>query len=64
MDKKSQLKIIDLGASRQEIDSHNITGYVGTRYYRAPEIVLGIDEEKHESDMRYDRKGSFLQIFF
>uniref|UniRef100_A0A914DGV1 Protein kinase domain-containing protein n=1 Tax=Acrobeloides nanus TaxID=290746 RepID=A0A914DGV1_9BILA len=26
------------------------------RYYRAPEVVLGIDEERHESCMLYDRK--------
>uniref|UniRef100_A0A914C4V0 Protein kinase domain-containing protein n=1 Tax=Acrobeloides nanus TaxID=290746 RepID=A0A914C4V0_9BILA len=56
VDKKSQLKIIDLGLARPDEKFQNLTGYVCTRYYRAPEIVLGIDRERHESYMLYDRK--------
>jgi serine/threonine protein kinase len=57
VDGKSQLKIIDLGSSRPEENLQKMTGYVGMRYYRAPEIVLGIDKEQHKSCMQYDRKG-------
>ena len=32
------LKICDLGLAR--VKEHNMTGYVSTRYYRAPEIML------------------------
>jgi p38 MAP kinase len=44
-----ELKILDFGLARPS--DNDMTGYVSTRYYRAPEIVLNW---KH-----YDRQGKF-----
>lgn len=37
---KCDIKICDLGASRVHGKNEDMTGYVTTRYYRAPEIIL------------------------
>lgn len=34
------LKILDFGLARQSADATGMTGYVATRYYRAPEVIL------------------------
>jgi c-Jun N-terminal kinase len=40
---RCQLKILDFGLARtQERESSMLTPYVVTRYYRAPEVILGI----------------------
>ncbi|GMR50383.1 hypothetical protein PMAYCL1PPCAC_20578, partial [Pristionchus mayeri] len=36
------LKILDFGLARTAIDSFLMTPYVVTRYYRAPEVILGM----------------------
>jgi serine/threonine protein kinase len=53
------LKIIDLGLARPdpENQNNNLTGYVTTRPYRAPEVILGIDSDQEHSIMTYDKKG-------
>jgi c-Jun N-terminal kinase len=37
-----QLKILDFGLARNKDDTTMMTPYVVTRYYRAPEVILGI----------------------
>ena len=55
------LKIIDLGLARPDPENKNsnLTGYVTTGPYRAPEVVLGIDSDQEHSIMTYDKKGWF-----
>ena len=53
VNKSYTLKIIDLGLARQiQEDTDNLTEYICQRFYRAPEVVLGL---------QYDRKGSFVK---
>ena len=60
-DQKITLKIIDLGLARPDPENQNsnLTGYVTTGPYRAPEVVLGIDGDQEHSIMTYDKKGWF-----
>ena len=37
-----QLKILDFGLARNTGETAMMTPYVVTRYYRAPEVILGI----------------------
>lgn len=39
---KCELKILDFGLARNTSDNAMMTPYVVTRYYRAPEVILGI----------------------
>jgi cyclin-dependent kinase-like len=40
--KRGTLKLCDFGFARKWNDSmHNLTDYVATRWYRAPELLLG-----------------------
>ena len=50
VNEKNQLKILDFGSSRC-FGSDELTHYMVTRHYRAPEICL---------DIVYDFKGMFL----
>uniref|UniRef100_A0A914PG35 Protein kinase domain-containing protein n=1 Tax=Panagrolaimus davidi TaxID=227884 RepID=A0A914PG35_9BILA len=43
------VKILDLGFARRLHKNTAFTGYVTNRYYRAPEVILGI---------KYDEKGN------
>lgn len=53
INKSYTLKIIDLGLARQiHEDTDNLTEYICQRFYRAPEVVLGL---------KYDRKGTFVK---
>jgi serine/threonine protein kinase len=49
------LKIIDFGLARTAGTSFMMTPYVVTRYYRAPEVILGVD---------YKENGFSLLLFF
>lgn len=42
VDRKCTLKILDFGLARSGGHNHNMTPYVVTRYYRSPEVVLGM----------------------
>ena len=35
------LKLIDFGSAKDESSGGDFTDYVGTRWYRAPELILG-----------------------
>jgi c-Jun N-terminal kinase len=48
------LKILDFGLARTAGTSFMMTPYVVTRYYRAPEVILG---------MGYKENGIFLLLF-
>jgi serine/threonine protein kinase len=48
------LKILDFGLARTAGTSFMMTPYVVTRYYRAPEVILG---------MGYKENGFFLLLF-
>lgn len=40
--KKGELKLCDFGFARKwRQDNNNLTDYVATRWYRAPELLLG-----------------------
>lgn len=43
VDRRCTLKILDFGLARSQSHDHNMTPYVVTRYYRSPEVVLGMD---------------------
>lgn len=45
VDKKCSLKILDFGLARSNSSHCNMTPYVVTRYYRGPEVVLGMNYE-------------------
>jgi c-Jun N-terminal kinase len=42
VDERCALKILDFGLARSSAINHNMTPYVVTRYYRSPEVVLGM----------------------
>lgn len=42
VDRRCTLKILDFGLARSRGYNHNMTPYVVTRYYRSPEVVLGM----------------------
>jgi c-Jun N-terminal kinase len=42
VDRRCTLKILDFGLARSRAHNHNMTPYVVTRYYRSPEVVLGM----------------------
>lgn len=42
VDRRCTLKILDFGLARSRGHNHNMTQYVITRYYRSPEVVLGM----------------------
>lgn len=42
VDRRCTLKILDFGLARSRNHNHNMTPYVVTRYYRSPEVVLGM----------------------
>lgn len=43
------LKILDFGLARSAGDSFMMTPYVVTRYYRAPEVILGMGYKENGS---------------
>lgn len=45
--KRCQLKILDFGLARSHMSNNNLTPYVITRYYRSPEVVLGLNYESN-----------------
>lgn len=45
VDQRCVLKILDFGLARSQGRTNNMTPYVVTRYYRSPEIVLGMRYE-------------------
>ena len=49
-----ELKILDFGLARPT--ENEMTGYVATRWYRAPEIMLNW--------MHYHQTGDFFKIYF
>lgn len=54
VDKYCRLKILDFGLARsQDVENNNMTPYVVTRYYRGPEIALG---------MQYDTKVDIWSV--
>lgn len=42
VDRRCTLKILDFGLARSQDDTNSMTPYVVTRYYRSPEVVLGM----------------------
>lgn len=42
VDRRCTLKILDFGLARSRRHNHSMTPYVVTRYYRSPEVVLGM----------------------
>ncbi|EGT47743.1 hypothetical protein CAEBREN_30533 [Caenorhabditis brenneri] len=53
------LKILDFGLARTAIEAFMMTPYVVTRYYRAPEVILGMGYKENEQLGTPDR--SFLE---
>ena len=49
------LKILDFGLARTAATGLLMTPYVVTRYYRAPEVILG---------MGYQANGQYLRLLF
>lgn len=49
------LKILDFGLARTACTNFMMTPYVVTRYYRAPEVILG---------MKYKENGKAVFLFF
>lgn len=49
------LKILDFGLARTACTNFMMTPYVVTRYYRAPEVILG---------MKYKENGNSSDLFF
>lgn len=45
VDKKCTLKILDFGLARNSSSTSCMTPYVVTRYYRGPEVILGLSYE-------------------
>lgn len=46
------LKILDFGLARSAGQSFMMTPYVVTRYYRAPEVILGMGYKENGSPFR------------
>jgi len=49
--KQSTVKICDLGFARTIPNSHVMTDYVATRWYRAPELLIGRDDYDKSIDI-------------
>jgi c-Jun N-terminal kinase len=47
------LKILDFGLARSAGNSFMMTPYVVTRYYRAPEVILGMGYEANVKESRF-----------
>lgn len=56
IDKEANIKIADFGLIRKidstlEDDTDQMTNYVASRWYRAPEILLGSSDYNEKADM-------------
>ena len=59
-----QLKILDFGLARNTGENALMTPYVVTRYYRAPEVILGAGYTENGASIRslvgaFERLGDF-----
>lgn len=57
------LKILDFGLARTAGTSFMMTPYVVTRYYRAPEVILGMGYKENGQHTIYLKYGSVLFAF-
>lgn len=56
------LKILDFGLARTAGTSFMMTPYVVTRYYRAPEVILGMGYKENGQHTIYLKYGSVLFV--
>ena len=54
------LQILDFGLARHTDDQ--MTGYVATRWYRAPEIMLNWMHYNQTGEMHYNHSGEWLHL--
>lgn len=57
------LKILDFGLARTAGTSFMMTPYVVTRYYRAPEVILGMGYKENGFIILIENKNKFFFIF-
>ncbi len=58
------LKILDFGLARTADQTFNMTPYVVTRYYRAPEVIVGMKyKENGESAGFVSSRGKGMNVF-